>query len=261
MYIHHMHVASCSIKTKKQATTTITPRAQGLSAAHEPAASTPHLGAHKLKHPPLALRPHTECTLLVRRATSPRRRRAQEADNETQGGPDRTGIADDSLSGLVLSFLSLSHRALRTRPPTPTLMTTHTAHKRGNFTTHLTSKRHGVIPAGSDADLPHETALVSPRLPRAGEGRDEPRLQHVLLVAVPRVLVLAEGVHRALPGKHARVHRAGVDFLDLAVEAFHPGRHGDDGGDRAVGLPGAEVKGMKRKWSLPYNSVNPVIFR
>lgn len=67
-----------------------------------------------------------------------------------------------------------------------------------------------------DADLPHES-FATP-----GERRNQPRLQHVILVAVARVLVLAEAVYRPLPGQHARVHGSRVHLSDLAVEAFHP---------------------------------------
>lgn len=73
-----------------------------------------------------------------------------------------------------------------------------------------------MVPAGADADLPNE-GLAPP-----GEVRDQPRLQHVLLVAVAGVLVLAERVDGALPREHAGVDGPGVDLLHLAVEPFDP---------------------------------------
>ena len=91
-------------------------------------------------------------------------------------------------------------------PPSPSLRT------------HLTSERHGVVPAGSDADLPHER-LTSPR-----KSQNQSRLQHILLIPVARVLVLPEGVDGTLPRQHAWVHRPRVDLLDFAVQPFHPGK-------------------------------------
>lgn len=79
-----------------------------------------------------------------------------------------------------------------------------------------------MVTAGADADLPHQVGLPAPVRVAAGEDWDEARLQHVLLVAVAGVLVLAKRVHCALAGEHARVDRARVHLLHLAVQAFHP---------------------------------------
>lgn len=94
-----------------------------------------------------------------------------------------------------------------------------------------------MVTAGADADLPHQVGLPAPVAVAAGEDRDEARLQHVLVVAVPGVLVLAERVHGALAGEHARMDGARVDLLHLAVEALHPAFDGmvEGWGGGAVG--------------------------
>lgn len=73
-----------------------------------------------------------------------------------------------------------------------------------------------MVAAGAHADLPHD-GLASPR-----EGRDQSRLEHVVQVSVPCVLVLAEGVDRALPRQDTRVYGPGVHLFHLAVEPVDP---------------------------------------
>lgn len=85
-----------------------------------------------------------------------------------------------------------------------------------SHSSHLARQSHRVIAPRPDADLPDGGASG------LGEGRDQPRFQNVVFVTMARVLVLAEAVHRAFPGKDARMYRASVHFPDFALQTLHP---------------------------------------
>ena len=73
-----------------------------------------------------------------------------------------------------------------------------------------------MVPPWTDTDLSDES------LAAAGERMDQPRLEDVLIVSMTGVLVLPEGVDRALPRENAGMHRPRIHLSDLAVKPFDP---------------------------------------
>lgn len=82
--------------------------------------------------------------------------------------------------------------------------------------TYLARESHRVITSRAYAYLP-DGGLASAR-----KGRNKTRLEDILLITMPRVLVFAEGVYGSLPRQHARVYRPGVDLAHLAVKTVDP---------------------------------------